>query len=90
MILYNVSLSHTHIVCKVEPRGLIARRVTEVAQSTLDIVTTAVDYPLCEYDAFYVHILLYVHYTVHTPLLVCGNQLCPKYSECKVISLEQI
>ena len=35
-------------VCKVEPRGLIARRVTEVAQSTLDMVTTAVDYPLCE------------------------------------------
>lgn len=31
-----------------EPRGLIARRVTEVAQSTLDMVTTAVDYPLCE------------------------------------------
>lgn len=36
------------LVCKVEPRGLIARRVTEVAQSTLDMVTTAVDYPLCE------------------------------------------
>ncbi|KAK1900539.1 Zinc finger FYVE domain containing protein 1 [Dissostichus eleginoides] len=34
-------------VCKVEPRGLIARRVTEVAQSTLDMVTTAVDYPIC-------------------------------------------
>lgn len=34
-------------VCKVEPHGLIARRVTEVAQSTLDMVTTAVDYPLC-------------------------------------------
>ncbi|XP_067364305.1 zinc finger FYVE domain-containing protein 1 isoform X1 [Channa argus] len=33
--------------CKVEPSGLIARKVTEVAQSTLDIVTTAVDYPLC-------------------------------------------
>uniref|UniRef100_A0A8C2WZG7 Si:ch211-11n16.2 n=1 Tax=Cyclopterus lumpus TaxID=8103 RepID=A0A8C2WZG7_CYCLU len=31
----------------VDPRGLIARRVTEVAQSTLDMVTTAVDYPLC-------------------------------------------
>uniref|UniRef100_W5NB36 Si:ch211-11n16.2 n=1 Tax=Lepisosteus oculatus TaxID=7918 RepID=W5NB36_LEPOC len=29
-----------------EPRGLIARRVTEVAQSTLNLVTTAVDYPL--------------------------------------------
>lgn len=29
------------------PRGLIARRVTEVAQSTLDMVSTAVDYPLC-------------------------------------------
>lgn len=36
------------VVSKVEPRGLIARRVTEVAQSTLDMVTTAVDYPLCE------------------------------------------
>lgn len=35
-------------VCKVEPRGLIARRVTEVAQSTVHMVTTAVDYPLCE------------------------------------------
>uniref|UniRef100_A0A667Y1L0 Si:ch211-11n16.2 n=1 Tax=Myripristis murdjan TaxID=586833 RepID=A0A667Y1L0_9TELE len=34
-------------VCNVEPRGLIARRVTEVAQSTLDMVSTAVDYPLC-------------------------------------------
>uniref|UniRef100_A0A3B5AKG0 Zinc finger FYVE domain-containing protein 1-like n=1 Tax=Stegastes partitus TaxID=144197 RepID=A0A3B5AKG0_9TELE len=34
-------------LCKVEPRGLIARKVTEVAQSTLDMVTTAVDYPLC-------------------------------------------
>uniref|UniRef100_A0A3Q3WK95 FYVE-type domain-containing protein n=1 Tax=Mola mola TaxID=94237 RepID=A0A3Q3WK95_MOLML len=31
----------------VEPRGLIARRVTEVAQSTLNMVSTAVDYPLC-------------------------------------------
>ncbi|CAG06442.1 unnamed protein product, partial [Tetraodon nigroviridis] len=30
-----------------EPRGLIARKVTEVAQSTLDMVSTAVDYPLC-------------------------------------------
>lgn len=36
------------IVCEAEPRGLIARRVTEVAQSTLDMVSTAVDYPLCE------------------------------------------
>ncbi|XP_061781318.1 zinc finger FYVE domain-containing protein 1 isoform X1 [Nerophis lumbriciformis] len=34
-------------VCKVEPRGLIARRVAEVAQSTLDMVSTAMDYPLC-------------------------------------------
>ncbi|XP_077579248.1 zinc finger FYVE domain-containing protein 1 isoform X1 [Stigmatopora nigra] len=34
-------------VYKAEPRGLIARRVAEVAQSTLDIVSTAVDYPLC-------------------------------------------
>ncbi|XP_077398137.1 zinc finger FYVE domain-containing protein 1 [Festucalex cinctus] len=34
-------------VCKAEPHGLIARRVAEVAQSTLDIVSTAVDYPLC-------------------------------------------
>ncbi|XP_061683975.1 zinc finger FYVE domain-containing protein 1 isoform X2 [Syngnathoides biaculeatus] len=37
----------TSQVCKAEPRGLIARRVAEVAQSTLDIVSTAVDYPLC-------------------------------------------
>lgn len=36
------------LVCEAEPRGLIARRVTEVAQSTLDMVSTAVDYPLCE------------------------------------------
>lgn len=49
-----VFLSHIYtplfcfVVCKVEPRGLIARRVTEVAQSTLDMVTTAVDYPICE------------------------------------------
>ncbi|KAM6958807.1 zinc finger FYVE domain-containing protein 1 [Aplochiton taeniatus] len=34
-------------VCQVDSRGLIARRVTEVAQSTLDMVSTAVDYPLC-------------------------------------------
>lgn len=34
--------------CQPGPRGLIARRVTEVAQSTLDIVSNAVDYPLCE------------------------------------------
>lgn len=34
-------------VSQVEPRGLMARWVTEVAQSTLDMVTTAVDYPLC-------------------------------------------
>ncbi|XP_058490564.1 zinc finger FYVE domain-containing protein 1 [Solea solea] len=34
-------------MCKVEPRGLIARRVTEVAQTTLDLVTTAADYPIC-------------------------------------------
>ncbi|XP_039624056.1 zinc finger FYVE domain-containing protein 1 [Polypterus senegalus] len=31
---------------KVEPTGLIARKVTEVAQSTLDFVSTAVEYPL--------------------------------------------
>ncbi|KAK6296885.1 hypothetical protein J4Q44_G00330270 [Coregonus suidteri] len=37
----------TNQVAVVEPRGLMARRVTEVAQSTLDMVTTAVDYPLC-------------------------------------------
>lgn len=36
------------LVCEAEPRGLIARRVAEVAQSTLDMVSTAVDYPLCE------------------------------------------
>ncbi|KAM7399680.1 hypothetical protein PAMP_018928 [Pampus punctatissimus] len=34
-------------VCTVEPQVLIARRVTEVAQSTLDMVTATVDYPLC-------------------------------------------
>ena len=28
----------------------MARRVTEVAQSTLEMVTNAVDYPLCEYS----------------------------------------
>ncbi|XP_018598130.2 zinc finger FYVE domain-containing protein 1 [Scleropages formosus] len=33
-------------VTQVEPRGLMARRVTEVAQSTLELMTTAVDYPL--------------------------------------------
>lgn len=47
----SMSFSHTHLcspVCTMEPRGLIARRVTEVAQSTLDMVSTAVDYPLCE------------------------------------------
>lgn len=54
----SISLSHTHLrlfslVCKVEPRGLIARRVTEMAQSTLDMVSTAVDYPLCEYSCFF-------------------------------------
>lgn len=50
-VSFSVSHTYTHLfssVCKVEPRGLIARRVTEVAQSTLDMVTTAVDYPLCE------------------------------------------
>lgn len=35
-------------VAVTEPRTLVARRVTEVAQSTLDMVSTAVDYPLCE------------------------------------------
>ncbi|XP_016402619.1 zinc finger FYVE domain-containing protein 1-like [Sinocyclocheilus rhinocerous] len=34
-------------VAVTEPRTLVARRVTEVAQSTLDMVSTAVDYPLC-------------------------------------------
>lgn len=53
-----MSFSHTHThlcspVCKMEPRGLIARRVTEVAQSTLDMVSTAVDYPLCECTAIF-------------------------------------
>ncbi|XP_054884948.1 zinc finger FYVE domain-containing protein 1 [Poeciliopsis prolifica] len=32
-------------VSKVESHGLMARRVTEVAQSTVDMVTTALDYP---------------------------------------------
>lgn len=27
----------------------MARKVTEVAQSTLNMVSTAVDYPLCKY-----------------------------------------
>ncbi|KAM8854050.1 zinc finger FYVE domain-containing protein 1 [Synchiropus picturatus] len=34
-------------VSNLEPQGLLARKVTEVAQTTLDIVSTAVDYPLC-------------------------------------------
>ncbi|XP_007234581.2 zinc finger FYVE domain-containing protein 1 [Astyanax mexicanus] len=34
-------------VAQTEPRALVARRVTEVAQSTLDLVSNAVDYPLC-------------------------------------------
>ncbi|XP_048017459.1 zinc finger FYVE domain-containing protein 1 [Megalobrama amblycephala] len=34
-------------VANTETRTLVARRVTEVAQSTLDMVSTAVDYPLC-------------------------------------------
>uniref|UniRef100_A0A672LZG1 Zinc finger FYVE domain-containing protein 1-like n=1 Tax=Sinocyclocheilus grahami TaxID=75366 RepID=A0A672LZG1_SINGR len=38
---------HTGQVAVTEPRTLVARRVTEVAQSTLDMVSTAVDYPLC-------------------------------------------
>ncbi|XP_023689288.1 zinc finger FYVE domain-containing protein 1 [Paramormyrops kingsleyae] len=33
-------------VTSVDPRGLMARKVTEVAQSTLEMVTCAVDYPL--------------------------------------------
>lgn len=45
----SVGLSPCPVVSVVEPRGLMARRLTEVAQSTLDMVTTAVDYPLCEY-----------------------------------------
>ncbi|XP_056118426.1 zinc finger FYVE domain-containing protein 1 [Rhinichthys klamathensis goyatoka] len=38
---------NTGQVASTEPRILVARRVTEVAQSTLDMVSTAVDYPLC-------------------------------------------
>ncbi|XP_030632525.1 zinc finger FYVE domain-containing protein 1 [Chanos chanos] len=34
-------------VAQMEPKNLVARRVTEVAQSTLDMISTAVDYPLC-------------------------------------------
>ncbi|KAI4890242.1 hypothetical protein NFI96_014016 [Prochilodus magdalenae] len=34
-------------VSQTEPRTLVARRVTEVAQSTLNMVSNAVDYPLC-------------------------------------------
>ncbi|XP_072546828.1 zinc finger FYVE domain-containing protein 1 [Salminus brasiliensis] len=37
----------TSQVSQTEPRTLVARRVTEVAQSTLDLVSNAVDYPLC-------------------------------------------
>lgn len=35
-------------VAQTEPKALVARKVTEVAQSTLDMVSTAVDYSLCE------------------------------------------
>lgn len=35
-------------VAQTEPKALVARRVTEMAQSTLDMVSTAVDFPLCE------------------------------------------
>ncbi|KAF4085837.1 hypothetical protein AMELA_G00099520 [Ameiurus melas] len=34
-------------VTQTEPKALVARRVTEMAQSTLDMVSTAVDFPLC-------------------------------------------
>ncbi|XP_076138483.1 zinc finger FYVE domain-containing protein 1 [Alosa pseudoharengus] len=37
----------TNQAAQLEPRALMARKVTEVAQSTLDMVSTAVDYPLC-------------------------------------------
>lgn len=36
-------------VSQTEPRTLVARRVTEMAQSTLHMVSNAVDYPLCKY-----------------------------------------
>ncbi|XP_036414787.1 zinc finger FYVE domain-containing protein 1 [Colossoma macropomum] len=39
--------SQTVQVSQTEPRTLVARRVTEVAQSTLNMVSNAVDYPLC-------------------------------------------
>ncbi|XP_062872882.1 zinc finger FYVE domain-containing protein 1 isoform X2 [Trichomycterus rosablanca] len=35
------------IQVQTEPKTLVARRVTEMAQSTLNMVSTAVDYPLC-------------------------------------------
>ncbi|XP_060744225.1 zinc finger FYVE domain-containing protein 1 isoform X2 [Tachysurus vachellii] len=41
------SAPQTVQVAQTEPKALVARRVTEVAQSTLDIVSTAVDYSLC-------------------------------------------
>ncbi|KAM9468487.1 zinc finger FYVE domain-containing protein 1 [Clarias gariepinus] len=34
-------------VAQMEPKALVARRMTEMAQTTLNMVSTAVDYPLC-------------------------------------------
>ncbi|KAG2468918.1 ZFYV1 protein, partial [Polypterus senegalus] len=45
-MLCRLRLGETSFESKVEPTGLIARKVTEVAQSTLDFVSTAVEYPL--------------------------------------------
>lgn len=82
LLCFDFFVSHTHLVClvcKVEPRGLIARRVTEVAQSTLDMVTTAVDYPLCEHCFFFFTItcsvgaLQLVLYCLLTTQIFVGN-----------------
>ncbi|KAI5625494.1 zinc finger FYVE domain-containing protein 1 isoform X1 [Silurus asotus] len=34
-------------VAQAEPKALVARKMTEMAQSTLNVVSSAVDYPLC-------------------------------------------
>lgn len=46
-------------VANTETRTLVARRVTEVAQSTLDMVSTAVDYPLCECYQYTLSVWIY-------------------------------
>lgn len=88
LLCFDFFVSHTHLVClvcKVEPRGLIARRVTEVAQSTLDMVTTAVDYPLCEHCFFLLPlhgllVLCSLFYIVSSPLRYLLVILIPGFS----------